>query len=160
MKYLQTSICLHVIIRMQQEASARNGNHKLRAAAFLSDDQPLAAKKTTEPFDIRFPNLPPPIVEVRPRIQVEWPCYYQVPPPSPPPKTCRNILRVMSIQKNFENDQRKEKAKTVDAEIKKKQKVVAQERTRLRRQSSRQQAAIASPVRYGYERGAVFAITK
>ena len=56
MVYLQTSIYIYIIIRLQQEASARSGNDKLCAPEFLSDDQPLAAKKITEPFDIRFPN--------------------------------------------------------------------------------------------------------
>ncbi len=82
MIYLQTSICIYVIIRLQQEASARSGNDTLRASEFTSDDdQPLAAKKITEPFDIRFPNLPRPVVEVRPRIQVVLPITYQAPPP-------------------------------------------------------------------------------
>ena len=81
MIYLQTSICIYVIIRMQQEASARSENDKLRATAFPSDEQPLAAKKIIDPFDIRFPNIPRPVFEVRPRIQVELPFTYQVPPP-------------------------------------------------------------------------------
>jgi hypothetical protein len=118
MIYLQTSICIYVIIRLQQEASARSGNDKLRASDFTSDDDlPLAAKKIIEPFDIRFPNLPRPVVEVRPRIQVELPITYQ----AHPPQTCRDILRVMSVQKNFEDDQRtaKRKAETVEAEKKK-----------------------------------------
>ena len=68
MKYLQTSICIYVIIMLQQEASARSGNDNLRALEFPSDDQPLAAKKITDPFDIRFPNLPRQAVEVRLRI--------------------------------------------------------------------------------------------
>jgi hypothetical protein len=86
---------------MQQEASAR------------TKDQPPAVKNITKPFDIRFPNLSPPVVEVHPRIQVEMPGTYQV----HPPQTCRDILRVMSIQKNFEND--KKKAETNDAGKKK-----------------------------------------
>jgi hypothetical protein len=65
MIYLQSSICIYVIIRLQQEASARSGNANLRAPKFSSDDQPLAAKKITEHFDIRFSNLPRPVVEVR-----------------------------------------------------------------------------------------------
>ena len=102
MIYFQTSICIYVIIRLQQEASARSGNDKLRASDFTSDDDlPLAAKKIIEPFDIRFPNLPRPVVEVRPRIQVELPITYQA---HPPPQTCRDILRVMSVQKNSEDD--------------------------------------------------------
>ena len=57
MKYLQTTICTYVITRLQQEASARSGNDTIRASEFTSDDdQPLAAKKITEPFDIRFPR--------------------------------------------------------------------------------------------------------
>ena len=59
---------------LQQEASARSGNDKLRASKFTSDDNlPLAAKKITGPFDIRFPNLARLAVEVRPRIKVELP---------------------------------------------------------------------------------------
>ena len=39
----------------------------------------------------------------------------------PTPHTCRDILRVMSVQKNFEHDQRtaKRKVETVEAENKK-----------------------------------------
>ena len=82
MIYLQTSICIYVIFWLQQEASARSGNGKLRASQLTSDDgQPKAAKKMTEPFDIRFPNLPRPAVEVRPRIQVELLITYQAHPP-------------------------------------------------------------------------------
>ena len=82
MIYLQTSTCIYVIIRLQQGASARSGNDKLCASEFTSDDnQPLAAKKITEPFDIQFPNLPRPVVEVRPRIHVELPITYQAHPP-------------------------------------------------------------------------------
>ena len=67
---------------MQQEASARSGNDKLPSTPFPSDDMPPAAKKKIEPFDIRFPKLSPPVVEVRPRIQVELPLItYQVHPP-------------------------------------------------------------------------------
>jgi hypothetical protein len=55
MIYLQTSIYIYVIIRLQQEASARGGNDKLRAPEFSSDDQPLAAKKITEHFNFGFP---------------------------------------------------------------------------------------------------------
>ena len=80
--YLKTSICIYVIIRLQHEASVRSGNDKLRASEFTSDDNlPLASKKIIEPFDIRFPNLPRPIVEVRSRIQVELPITYQAHPP-------------------------------------------------------------------------------
>ena len=83
MVYLQTSICIYVIIMLQQEAIARSGNDsKFHASDFTSDDDlPLAAKKIIEPFDIRFPNLPRPVVEVRPRIQVELPITYQAHPP-------------------------------------------------------------------------------
>jgi len=115
MIYLQTSICIYVIIRLQQEANAPRGNDKLRASEFTSDDDhPLAANKITEPIDIRFPNLPRPVVEMRPRIQVELPISYQ----APTPETCIDILRGMSVQKNFEDDQRtaaKRKAETVEA---------------------------------------------
>ncbi len=119
MIYLQTSICIYVIIMLQQEASARSGSDELRASEITSDDdQPLAAKKIIETFDIRFPNLPRPVVEVRPRIQVELPITYQAPPPS---QTYRDILRVMSVQKNHEDDERtaKRKAETFEAEKKK-----------------------------------------
>ena len=53
---------------------------------------------------------------MRPRIQVELPITYQ----AHLPHTCRDILRVMSVHKNCEDDQRtaKRKAKTVEAEKK------------------------------------------
>ena len=78
--YSQSLICIYVIIRLQQEASSRSGNDKLRAPEFSSDDQPIAAKKITEIFDIRFANLPRPVGEVRLIIQVELPITYQAPP--------------------------------------------------------------------------------
>ena len=82
MIYLHTSICIYVVyIRLQQEAIARSENDKIRAPEFPSNVQPLAAKKVTEPFDIRFAKLPPVVVEARPRIQVELLEAYQVPPP-------------------------------------------------------------------------------
>ena len=81
MTYLQTSIFIYVIIRLHQEAIARSGNDNLRAPEIPSDDQPLDAKKITEPFDNRFPNLPRSVVEVRPRIHVELPNIYQAHPP-------------------------------------------------------------------------------
>ena len=82
MIYLHISICIYIIIRMQQEACARSGDDELRASAFTSDDhQPPTAKKITEPFDIRLPDLSSPIVEVRPCIQVELPINYQFLPP-------------------------------------------------------------------------------
>jgi hypothetical protein len=137
MIYLQTSICIYFIIRLQQEASARSGNNKHRVSEFTSDDdQPLAAKKITEPFDIRFPNLPRLVVEVRPRIQVELPITYQ----AHLPQTCRDILRLMSVQTNSEDDQRtaKRKAEKVEAEKRNQQRnVVVQERKTCRRQGSR-----------------------
>ena len=71
MIYLQVTICIYAIIRMQQEACALSGDVELRATEFPSDDKPPTAKKITEPFDIRFhPDLSSPVVEVRPRIQV------------------------------------------------------------------------------------------
>ena len=123
---------------MQQEAFARSGDDELRATAFPSDYQPPTAKKITEPFDIRFPDLPSLVVEVRPRNQVELHVTYQV----HPPKTCHNILsRAMSIRKNFENDHcgTKRKAETIEAEKipPPKRKVVVQERKGCRRSSSR-----------------------
>ncbi len=122
---------------MQQEASARRENDKLKATPFLSDDQPTTAKKITEPFDTRFPYLPPLAAEVRPRIQVELLATYQV----HPPHLSRHLESYvqLSIHKNFENDHRtKRKAEIVEAEIKtKKGKVVVQERKRWRRHDSR-----------------------
>ena len=88
MIYLHTSIYICVIIRLQQEASARSGNDKLCAPEFPSDDQPLAAKKITEPFDIRFSDFPRPVVEVHPIIQVELPITFQA---HPPPDLSRHL---------------------------------------------------------------------
>ena len=82
MIYLQTSICVYAMFRMQQEPSTRGGNDKLFPPAFPSEDQPPTAKKKIVPFiDIWFPKLSPLVVEVRPRIQVELSITYQVPPP-------------------------------------------------------------------------------
>jgi len=67
--------------------------NSVRIYAFPSDDHLPTAKKITGAFDIWYLNLPPMVVEVRPRIQVELHVTYQVPPPS----LWRDILRVMSI---------------------------------------------------------------
>ena len=81
---------------MQPEASLRSKNDKIRAFTFPSDDQPPAAKKITKPFDIRFPNLPPPVVEVRPRIQVKLPITFQVQPP--PLDLSRHLLDYVHLE--------------------------------------------------------------
>lgn len=63
-------------------------------------DKPLTSN-ASKAFDIRYPALYPaaPVVQVLPRIQVELPASSEV----QPPQTCRDILRLMSIQKQFEN---------------------------------------------------------
>ena len=64
-------------------------------------DKPLTSN-ASKAFDIRYPALypaAPAVVQVLPRIQVELPASSEV----QPPQTCRDILRLMSIQKQFEN---------------------------------------------------------
>jgi hypothetical protein len=95
---------------------AQSSTEILGATSSPSDDQPPHAKKITGAFDLRYPNLP--VVEVHPRVQVPLHVTYQV---HAPPQTCRDILRVMSIQKKSENEDRenkKMKAEKVVAEKK------------------------------------------
>ena len=89
---------------------AQSSNEVLGPTTSPSDEQPSHAKKITGAFDIRYPNLPPPVVEVRPRVQVALPGTYQV----HPPQTCRDILRVMSIQKKAENEDRENKKRKAE----------------------------------------------
>ncbi len=109
--YLQETNCIYVI-RIQEEPNALSANDKIGATASPSDEEPQNAKEMTIAFDIRYPNLPPPIVEVRLRIQVTLPNTYQ----AHPLQTCRDILRVMSIQKKSENDEHnKREAEIIEA---------------------------------------------
>ena len=96
---------------------AQSSNEILGPTTSPSDEQPSHAKKITGAFDIRYPKLPPPVVEVRPRVQVALPSTYQV---QPPQKTCRDILRVMSIQKKSENEDRENKKRKAEKVVAKK----------------------------------------
>ena len=122
MIYLHITISIWANIRIQEAEPtvAQSSTGILVATSSPSDDHPPHAKKITEAFDIRYPNLP--VVEVRPRVQVPLPGTYQV---HAPPQTCRDILRVMSIQKKSENEERENKKRMAE-------KVVAEKKTALK----------------------------
>jgi hypothetical protein len=82
MIYLQKKNCINVI-RIQEEPAALSANNKIGAIASPSDEEPPNAKKIISAFDIRYPNLPPPVVEVRPRIHNALHGTYQVHPRKP-----------------------------------------------------------------------------
>ena len=107
--HITISICANIRIQEAEPTVAHSSTGILGATSSPSDDQPPHAKKITEAFDIRYPNLP--VVEVRPRVQVPLPGTYQV---HAPPQTCRDILRVMSIQKKSENEERENKKRMAE----------------------------------------------
>ncbi len=88
---------------------AHSSTEIIGATSSPSDDQPPHAKKITGAFNIRYPNLP--VVEVRSRVQVPLPGTYQV---HAAPQTCRDILRVMAIQKKSENEDRENKKRMAE----------------------------------------------
>ncbi len=98
--HISISICANIKIQEAEPTVAHSSTEIIGATSSPSSDQPPHAKKITGTFDIRYPNLP--VVEVRSRVQVPLPGTYQV--HAPPPQTCRDILRVMSIQKKSENE--------------------------------------------------------
>ncbi len=124
MIYLHTAICFYFIgIHEIEPSVAQSSNENLGPTTLPSDEQPPHAKKITGAFDIRYPNLPPAVVEVRPRVQVALPSTYQV---HPRLQTCRDILRVMSIQTKSKNEDRENKKRKAE-------KFVAEKKTSLRR---------------------------
>ena len=81
MIYLHTYRFAFMLLLLGCSKRLARGNDKIRVTVFPSDCQPPSTKKITEAFDIRFPNLSPPDVDVRPCIQVDLLVTYQAHPP-------------------------------------------------------------------------------